>query len=173
MKITESFVHVAMREYLKQTDWLLIAGEYPNGSDDELNVLSISDPSVARDNSPDPRRHSAGEIIPDLIAYKNNVIIIIEAKPSYSFHDREKLHNLLANEKDRLINSLKKFSAGKSLLFDIDYDNAEYVPVLAFGNPSYRVSHIDSGFGHLYVRTLREARLLFFDLPQIERLVCR
>ena len=44
MRITESFVHVAMREYLKNRGWLLIAGEYPNGSDDELNVLSISDP---------------------------------------------------------------------------------------------------------------------------------
>ena len=62
MKINESFVHVAMREYLKKKGWLLIAGEYPNGSDDELNVLSISDPSVARDNSPDPRRHSIGEM---------------------------------------------------------------------------------------------------------------
>ena len=32
MKITESYVHVAMREYLKKEGWLLIAGEYPNGS---------------------------------------------------------------------------------------------------------------------------------------------
>lgn len=58
MKITESFVHVSMRQCLKRSGWLLIAGEYPNGSDDELNVLSISDPVVARDNSPAPRRHS-------------------------------------------------------------------------------------------------------------------
>ena len=65
----------------------MIAGEYPNGSDDELNVLSISDPTVARDNSPDPRRHSFGEIIPDLIAYKDDVILIIEAKPNYSVDD--------------------------------------------------------------------------------------
>ena len=49
MKITESYVHVAMREFLKKEGWLLIAGEYPNGSDDELNVLNISDPTVARD----------------------------------------------------------------------------------------------------------------------------
>ena len=65
--MTESFVHVAMREYLKKEGWTLVAGEYPGGSDDELYVLSIMDPSVACDNSPDPRRHSEGEIIPDIV----------------------------------------------------------------------------------------------------------
>ena len=41
MKITESYVHVAMREFLKEEEWLLIAGEYPNGSDDELNIVYL------------------------------------------------------------------------------------------------------------------------------------
>ena len=168
MRITESFVHVAMREYLKQCGWLLIAGEYPNGSDDELNVLSISDPAVARDNSPDPRRHSLGEIIPDLIAYKSDVILIIEAKPSYSVEDRKKLNDLLGNMRSRLIYSLEKFSAGKVPFSDIDYRNAIYVPVLAYGNPSYAIRHRDSGFGHLYVKSLNEASLIFFDLPEVE-----
>ena len=171
MRINESFVHVAMREYLKQCGWLLIAGEYPNGSDDELNVLSISDPAVACDNSPDPRRHSLGEIIPDLIAYKNNVILIIEAKPGYSSGDREKLNNLLGNMKSRLISSLEKFSAYKAHFSDIDYHNAIYVPVLAYGNPSYTIRHRDSRFGHLYVKSLSEARLIFFDLPEVEVLL--
>jgi len=171
MKITESFVHVAMREYLKREKWLLIAGEYPNGSDDELNVLSISDPDLARDNSPDPRRHSTGEIIPDLIAYKNNVVIIVEAKPNYSYDDKEKLINLIVNKRKRLVNSLKKFSYGKTIFCNINFDTVKYVPVLAYGNPSYEVVHIDSGFGHLYVRSLSEAKLLFFDLPQIEVLL--
>ena len=85
--MTESFVHVAMREYLKKEGWTLVAGEYPGGSADELYVLSIMDPSVACDNSPDPRRHSEGEIIPDLFAYKAGVMLIIEAKPKYSFDD--------------------------------------------------------------------------------------
>lgn len=168
MRITESFVHVAMREYLKREGWLLIAGEYPNGSDDELNVLSISDPAVARDNSPDPRRHSSGEIIPDLIAFKNGVIVIIEAKPNYSVEDKEKLINLLDSERNRLISSLKKFASGKRQFNHIDFDEVIYIPVLAFCNPSFRVTHMDSGFGHLYVKTLNETKLVFFDLPQIE-----
>lgn len=165
MKINESFVHVAMRQFLKRCGWLLIAGEYPNGSDDELNVLSISDPTVARDNSPDPRRHSYGEIIPDLIAYKDGVILIIEAKPNYSVEDKEKLINLLENEHDRLVSALWKFSYGKSCFSHIDYDRVDYVPTLAFGNPTYRTPHVDPGFGHIYVKSLNEAKLVFFDLP--------
>lgn len=169
--MTESFVHVAMREYLKNRGWLLIAGEYPNGSDDELNVLSVSDPTVARDNSPDPRRHSAGEIIPDLIAYKNGVILVIEAKPGYSIEDKEKLNHLLGNERSRLTSSLKKFSAGKRPYSNLDYDKAIYVPVLAYGSPSAKAAHRDPGFGHICVKTLNDAELMFFDLPEIEALI--
>lgn len=171
MNISESLVHVAMREYLKKHEWLLIAGEYPNGSDDELSVLSITDPSVARDNSPDPRRHSFGEIIPDLIAYKKGVILVIEAKPKYSSDDKEKLNNLLNNGKNRLIMSLTKFSDGKKEFSNIDYKNAKYIPVLAYGNPTFKVTHSDSGFGHLYVKSLSEASLIFFDLTEIEVLI--
>lgn len=95
----ESYIHVAMRQYLKDNGWLLIAGEFPGGTDDELNVLSIFDPKVARDNSPSPRQHSIGEIIPDLVAYKDGVILIIEAKPRYSKSDKEKLEDLLTDKK--------------------------------------------------------------------------
>lgn len=165
MRISESFVHVSMRQYLKRNGWLLIAGEYPNGSDDELNVLSISDPAVARDKSPDPRRHSTGEIIPDLIAYKDGDILIIEAKPHYSLDDKAKLINLLSNKQGRLINALWKFSQGKAEFSHIDYDLVNYIPVLAYGNPSYTITRVDPGFGHIYVKTLDEAKMVFFDVP--------
>lgn len=165
MRHSESFVHVAMREFLKRNGWLLIAGEYPNGSDDELNVLSISDPTVACDNSPDPRRHSTGEIIPDLIAFKNNYILIIEAKPNYSFDDKEKLNNLLDNAKERLISSLKTFSIGKPQFSHINYDLVSYIPTLAYSNPEYRTEYWDSGFAHIYIRSLDESKMVFFDLP--------
>lgn len=166
MKITESFVHIAMRQFLKKNDWLLIAGEYPNGSDDELNVLSISDPVVARDNSPDPRRHSRGEIIPDLVAYKNGCILIIEAKPKYSIEDKNKLVDLLYTKKDRLIDSLKDFSFGKPQFSHINYDHASYIPVLAFGNSSFVPPCEDSGFGHIYIRSLDEAMMVFWETPE-------
>lgn len=162
MKITESYVHVAMREFLKKEGWLLIAGEYPNGSDDELNVLSISDPTVARDHSPDPRRHSRGEIVPDLVAYKNGTILIIEAKPKYSLDDKYKLLDLLTDKKDRLVASLKDFSSGKSQFSQINYDSANYVPVLAFGNQTFVSPYEDINFGHIYVKSLSEVRMIFW-----------
>lgn len=163
MRINESFVHVAMREYLKNDGWTLIAGEYPNGSDDELNVLSISDPLVAKDNSPDPRRHSNGEIVPDLVAFKEGKIIIIEAKPKYSVDDKLKLQDLLNNKKERLVDSLKKFASGKKQFYGIDFSNVEYIPVLAFGNPTYEITCRDIGFGHIYIRSLSEAKMIFFE----------
>lgn len=168
MKITESFVHVAMREYLKRNDWLLIAGEYPNGSDDELNVLSISNPDIAKDNSPDPRRHSEGEIVPDLVAYKRGTIIVIEAKPIYSLDDKLKLTDLMLTKKALLISSLEKFSSGKVQFHGIDYTKALYIPVLAFGNPSLECPCIDNGFGHLYIKSLAEAKLVFFGYSDLE-----
>lgn len=162
MKITESFVHVAMRQYLKNEGWQLIAGEYPGGSDDELYVLSIMDPEVARDNSPDPRRHSEGEIIPDLFAYKNGMMLVIEAKPNYSISDKEKLRNLLKNKKGLLIQSMKKFCKEHSLIKGINFETLQYIPVLAFGNPSFSKYPEEKGFAHLYVRTLTESKLIFF-----------
>lgn len=73
--------------------------------------------------------------------------------------------NLLADEHDRLVAALWKFSRGKTEFAGIDYDKVTYIPVLAFGNPIYETSHNDSGFGHIYVKSLDEARLVFFDLP--------
>ena len=160
--MTESFVHVAMREYLKKEGWTLVAGEYPGGSDDELYVLSIMDPEVARDNSPDPRRHSEGEIIPDLFAYKEGVMLIIEAKPKYSLEDKEKLRDLLTNKYDLLCESLRKFSFERRVLRGIDFQNVEYVPVLAFGNEKGVIYQEERGFAHLYVKALDDAEIIFF-----------
>ena len=157
--MTEDFVHVAMRMFLKNNGWLLIAGEYPNGSDDELSVLSISDPSVACDNSPDPRRHSTGENVPDLVAFKSNNILVIEAKPKYSIGDKEKLRDLFSNKKDRLIESLIKFSTEKIQFSTINYRAAVYWPVLAFEHASLVDLQEEPGFLHLYVKNLNTCRL--------------
>ena len=160
--MTESFVHVAMREYLKKEGWTLVAGEYPGGSDDELYVLSIMDPSVACDNSPDPRRHSEGEIIPDLFAYKAGVMLIIEAKPKYSFDDKEKLRKLLADKYGLLCDSLRKFCDERGILSGINFRKIKYVPVLAFGNEQYKVYDEENGFAHIYVKSLNDVKMVFF-----------
>lgn len=160
--MTESFVHVAIREFLKKEGWTLVAGEYPGGSDDELYVLSIMDPALARDNSPDPRRHSEGEIIPDLFAFKDGNMLVIEAKPKYSIDDREKLRNLLENKHKLLCDSMAKFCFERGLLRDVDFRNVNYIPVLAFGNEKYKVYGEEAGFAHIYVKSLNEAKIVFF-----------
>lgn len=68
MRWTEGHIHIVMRKFLKSNHWLLIAGDYPGGSDHELFPLNVVDPAVARDHSPDPSRHSLGKIVPDLVA---------------------------------------------------------------------------------------------------------
>lgn len=159
----EDYVHVAMRQHLKDKGWLLVAGEFPGGTDDELNVLSISDPKVARDNSPDPRRHSTGEIIPDLVAYRDGVILIVEAKPKYSQSDKEKLKDLLTQKRDRLIVALEKFCANKPEFAHIDYHHIRYVPALAFHHTVSSIKKIDCGFAHIYVESLSKAIMICFD----------
>lgn len=160
--MNESLVHVSMRIYLKNDGWKLIAGEYPGGSDDELYVLRIKDPRVARDNSPDPRRHSSGEFVPDLFAYKNGEMLVIEAKPSYDIGDKEKLIDLIYNNHRRLIADVKKFCDVHGLLPDVDVSEVEYIPTLAFGNTSYKGYSEDAGFAHIYVKNIKEAKLVRF-----------
>ena len=89
MKKDETFVHVAIRNYLKLQGWSLLAGQYPGGSDDELHVFNVFDPLLAKDESPDHRRHSFGKLVPDLIAFKDDTLLIIEAKPEYSASDKD------------------------------------------------------------------------------------
>lgn len=110
MRWTESHVHLAMRQFLKSQGWLLVAGEFPSGSDDELYPLNVVDPKVARDGSPDPRRHSAGELIPDLVALRGRNLFIGEAKPRYDTADRNKLKLLVTTRQARLLRTLGTFS---------------------------------------------------------------
>lgn len=158
----EVIIHIAIRTYLKKNGWTLVAGEFPGGTDDELYVLSITNPEVARDNSPDPRRHSVGEIIPDLLAYKDGEMLIIEAKPKYSIQDKEKLLDLLINKKKLLINSLGKFCTNNCLLGAVDISRLNFVPTLAFGYDITKIHKEDKGFAHIYVEDLNNAVLIKF-----------
>lgn len=132
MKRDETFVHVAIRNYLKNEGWSLIAGQYPGGSDDELHVFNIFDPVLARDESPDHRRHSFGKLVPDLIAYKNGNLLIIEAKPEYSTSDKEKLIYLLSERKNDFVNGLNKFLTERGFLDLPSLDTISIIPALAF-----------------------------------------
>ena len=111
----EGFIHLAMRRFLRQDGWFLIAGEFPGGSDHELYPLNVVDPKYAKDCSPDPRRHSLGELIPDLVALKNNLLIIAEAKPTYDKNDFAKLECLIGERRDHLLMALQKFAMDRNV----------------------------------------------------------
>jgi hypothetical protein len=91
MLLREDFIHYHMRDELRKLGWTLVAGQYPNGSDDDLRAMYVVDPAVARDRSPMPRHHSLSKQVPDLVAYKEGVLLVVEAKPDYDFGDEEKL----------------------------------------------------------------------------------
>lgn len=158
----EAYIHIAMREFLKREGWQLIAGEYPNGSDDELHVFSVMDPELARDNSPKPRKHSTGENVPDLIAYKDNYLLIIEAKSNYSESDKDKLTDLLENKRAILLTSLASFCQKYNFLINVDLSNLYIIPTLAFANKDFKVYDEQQGFAHIYVESLENVQMLFF-----------
>jgi Holliday junction resolvase len=132
MKRDETFVHVAIRNYLRANGWTLIAGQFPGGSDDELHTFNIVDSLLARDQSPDHRRHSSGKLVPDLIAYKAAKLLIIEAKPEYSILDKEKLAYLLSDRRSDFLSGLKKFTLERDLLQILPIETLDIIPVLAF-----------------------------------------
>src|SRR5688572_15311634 len=107
MSMREDLIHVAVRRVLRNNGWSLVAGQYPNGSDDELPPLNIVDPLVACDDSPDPRRHSLDKLVPDIVAGNGRLLIIAEHKPRYFPDDAIKLSDLIETKRTRLITALE------------------------------------------------------------------
>ena len=151
----EGEIHVAMRTILKSLGWTLIAGEFPGGTDHELHPLNVVDPALARDNSPDPRRHSLGELIPDIVAVKNNLLLIGEAKPKYSQSDQEKLDVLLNNRSDDLLLALTTFAIERNFPILLPLERFTFCPLLIFNHNS-RAPPIENQQSYLRVISFDE-----------------
>lgn len=132
MRWTEGHIHLAMRKFLAQQGWLLVAGEYPGGSDHQLYPLNVVDPTLACDMSPDPRRHSFGELIPDIVALRGNDLLIGEAKVRYNEDDRDKLILLLSERRSDLLLSLQKFAQDRRVPDLLPVERLNMHPVLIF-----------------------------------------
>lgn len=156
--MTEGYIHVAMREFFKRQGWLLIAGQFPGGTDDELKVLNIVDLELAKDNSPDPRRHSKGKFVPDLLVMKGNEVLVIEAKPRFSMDDRDKLIELLYYKNTELITAFGKFVSERSINITCDFSEIIFTPCLAFSKGS-KPKLVDPEFKYLLVKDLENAEL--------------
>lgn len=133
--IRQDIIHVSVREFLKTKGWNLVAGQYPNGSDNELPTLNVVDPILACDNSPDPRRHSKNKYVPDLVAYKENVMFLIEMDSHYSLKDERKLERLLFQRRNDLLAALRVFVKVRGVEFPAKIEDFVFVPCLGFGYP--------------------------------------
>ena len=136
----EDLIHVAVRRFLRQSNWQLIAGQFPNGSDDELPTLNVVDPTVACDGSPDPRRHALDKIVPDIVAYNRGILLLAEHKPRYSPADEKKLEGLLTERRADLILALKALVEGGRVTISTPIDRLVFVPCLGF-SASSRYTH--------------------------------
>lgn len=121
-----------MRRVLSGSGWHLVAGEYPGGSDHDLYPLNVVDPTVARDRSPDPRRHSLGELIPDLVALRGRDLFIGEAKVRYNEGDLEKLKLLITKRLEHLMAALCTFSIERRVPELLPIDSLILRPTLIF-----------------------------------------
>lgn len=132
MRWTEGHIHLAMRHVLAGQGWVLVAGQFPGGSDHELYPLNVVDPAVAKDGSPDPRRHSLGELIPDLVALRARDLFIGEAKPRYDAGDREKLDVLMSERREHLLMALRTFSRERRVSQLLPVETLVLRPTLVF-----------------------------------------
>jgi hypothetical protein len=136
-RFSEAFIHRAVRQYLSEEGWKLIAGQWPGGSDDTLHVLYVVDPTVARDLSPDPRRHSLDKFVPDVVALKHDTLLIVEAKPSYSQSDFDKLQRLIGERHEDLHAALRIFGRERGFPALLEPQTLAVRPALAFSARSH------------------------------------
>jgi hypothetical protein len=133
--VREDVIHHAVREYLKSKSWRLLAGQYPQGSDN-LPPLNIVDPALARDMSPDHRRHSLNKIVPDLVACAGLFVLLVEVKPEYSSADEAKLDRLVRVRNRDLRAALAQFETTRRIRLCGSADSVAFVPCLAMSKGS-------------------------------------
>lgn len=160
MRWTEGHLHVIMRKFLVRQGWLLVAGEYPGGSDHHLYPLNVVDPAVACDDSPDPRRHSLGELIPDLIALRDRDLIIAEAKLRYDEGDRAKLAILLGERRVHLLAALRTHAQERRVPELLPIESLVLRPVLVFKAEAQAPSPPPIGLSYLRIVDQADA---YFD----------
>ena len=157
-RLREDVIHYAVRQFLSKSSWELIAGQYPNGSDDELPPLNIMDPELAKDNSPDHRRHSMNKVVPDLVAIKGMQILLIEMKPAYSASDAAKLSELISIRKEDLIASLLELQNIRKASFPYPIRDFTFVPALGFSVLPKRA--LDEKFCYFLVSSATNVRFI-------------
>lgn len=92
-ELNETQIFILVREYLLGNNWQVIGGQPPSGTD-HLPVIEIKDPMYKGNGS-------KGSYKPDLIAWHDSMLFIIELKPHFNKRDREKVNQVL-NSPERI-----------------------------------------------------------------------
>ena len=87
MAISETTVYLRVKKHLKSTGWSLLAGQPPSGTD-HLPVIEIKDDFESGNGS-------KGSFKPDLVAWKDDILVFIELKPLFNSPDQAKVENVL------------------------------------------------------------------------------
>lgn len=90
MLMDEGEVYEGAKLLLRRLGWELLAGQPPGGTN-SLPVVEVKPGATGLTGS-------LGSLKPDLIAYKDKVVLVVEAKPRFDAGDEEKLTALLKSE---------------------------------------------------------------------------
>lgn len=117
MILDEERVYVGTKRFLKNNDYLVLAGQPPRGVD-HIPVIEIKDPNFTDKGSKNAYK-------PDLVAFKNNKFFIIECKPQYDLGDYDKLNSILSsNERlNTFYNELKQRGLFKKNNINLSFDD--------------------------------------------------
>ena len=91
--MNEDQIYLSTKSWFRKNGYLVLAGQPPSGSD-SIPVVEIKDFSNLY-------KGSKGSYKPDLIAKKNDSIVIIECKPKFDLGDKNKLLNIINEDKKK------------------------------------------------------------------------
>jgi hypothetical protein len=91
----EMDIYIQLKKYLKTEGWTILAGQPPSGTD-HLPVIEIK-------RTHGLAKGSRESFKPDLLALRNEQLMIFELKPTYSQSDYQKLSKVL-EDPERLEN---------------------------------------------------------------------
>lgn len=87
MSLSETTVYLKVKKHLKSSGWSVLAGQPPSGTD-HLPVIEIKDDFESGNGS-------KGSFKPDLVAWKDDILVFIELKPIFNAPDQAKVENVL------------------------------------------------------------------------------
>ena len=88
--ITETFLYIRLKRFLRYAGWQVVGGQPPSGTD-HIPVLEIkAGNGVAKG--------SLGSFKPDLVAFRESTVLVIEIKPRFTKSDVDKVADFMSSK---------------------------------------------------------------------------